>query len=411
MSKSNRKPYRKILSKFFNVEKKQIKLSENKDGSYKLKIKSLSTETLNEFLDFERLERSKATLQDSPSESLTTAKIEDDSPLCAIDPNQTPTTSYKAIEMDLSLPLTAQVESIKLPFAFNEISLPCDCTHCRLKNAYDLLIKARTELKQFSSANTIPTRKKAVANPPLKTKYNQLRAKLKLLNKTYLSFCRHFLGLVGTLSHPFIRPHPSNTNLLPTSKPKPNSVSYLSVAKEKVLFTIPSNCLNQSEPVEVVALPSEATLKDDKDSIANLNQPNSLYQVDEPTLKHAPLHKCIHCEIHPIVLKLRHENSLHNKLCKNIKNLHRESQKAQKLKKNKILNSLCTLRKEKIAIVKRIKEHQEVIAQLLCKYKDVVQPHPTLSSVSALKDLNMISYLSEDNIRVRLLLVKSCINH
>lgn len=404
----------KAIGKAFNIKKKHIELKKTANGSFQLNIKNLTAESLDAFALSKRSEFTDIKLK---PEFTNTTVIEQNNIIedNASSKDHIPDVHELSIgtensdKVDLEIPTTTKVEEITLPKSFEDIPLPCNCINCELNSTYKLFQKAQADFKNYLKQQPIPKRK-GPNDKPVNRKRRGLRANRKFHARTILTIGNNLANLIPTQRGNIALPHPSSPNLQLTAKAM--IVRYSTKNNKRVEFTIPSACLENKLDLEsdlsVVAdetLPPVSSNEVELYKTDNLIEPimNAL-----PPKANASTCECIYCVIYPIVLKLRSNDRQSKILQDKIKSLQAKKPKVLKFKRAEISRSIAKLQKQKNVILKSSNKFKNDISKKLSCYGDIAHPHPTRISINLLQKANMISYLSKDEIRVQLTLVKKC---
>lgn len=267
----------KALSKAFNIKENQIKIKHSQDGSYQLKLKKISAETIGNIIQND-------------------ADIDD--PL-TLD------------ESTINASKTIEDEKITRPKTFNEIPLPCNCPNCQLNTAYELYLVSQNNLRVFSKKHALPTRRKIKSSSSLKRVYGNLLTEKKRLSKTLTAHKRNILDLIVKVDANIAVP---STTLLDCFSINPSTkvLTYKTPKNQIEHFVIPSTCINQTGSV-VLNNPSSRV-----DESANSTQkeiPTTNNTNQEATHKHCG--ECFRCSIANTLDKYNTANQEHQKCVNN----------------------------------------------------------------------------------------------
>lgn len=400
----------KAIGKAFNIKKKHIELKQNKNGSFQLNIKNLTAESLDKFALTERSEFTFIKLKPDHSNTITLGPIDviEDTP-SSNEPDMSELSVDNSLKVDLDIPTTTNVEEVTLPKSFEDIPLPCNCINCELNLMYNLLHSAQDNFKRCIDEQPMPK-----SQGPRNKRIIRKRKAVKLNRKSHHKMINSIRNNLATIlaKHKDINAqlHPSNPNVQLTAKAK--TVRYSTKNNKRVEFTIPSVCLGKQLSVEsnLTEVTDEIIPPESSKDIELVQTNNATDPIMSALLpkENTSNCECIHCVIYPIVLKLRSANSQSRTIQGKIKSLQTELHKVAKSKRAEISRTIATFRKQKKVFSTSSNKLKQDIALKLSCYGDITQPHPTRSSVSSLKKANMISYLSKDEIRVQLTLVKKC---
>jgi len=364
------------LSTAFNIKKKHINIQQSEDGSYQLKIKKISAETIGNIIQNNHLVFSFVDLKTTPISSVK-----------AIDPNASSNTIIigPMNEADVNASPTIEDESITLPKTFNEIPLPCNCPNCQLNIAYELYIEGQNNLQVFLKKHELPSRRKIRSSSILNQVYGDLLSQKKRLARTLTTHKRNILDLIVKANANIAEPNKArldNFSIDPSNK----VLTYNATRNQVAYFTIPSTCLNQDESANSTT-----------ETPATINT----YNLDGQNCD------CMICEL----------NSKYNQL----KYLQSEFKKtfnsqyfanSQRPKKNVTRSMRNKRRAERKLLAKQIDTIGKEIATQIPKLGVIVAlPNPKCPSLQPAEKHNTVRYSSITNKRIEFVIPSECLNN
>lgn len=367
----------KTLSTAFNIKKKHINIQQNEDGSYQLKIKKISAETIGNIIQNNHLALSSVDLKTPPISSVKT-----------IDPMS---------DADINALPTIDNESITLPKSFNEIPLPCDCLNCQLNTAYELYIQGQNNLQDFLKIHKLPPQRKIRSSSTLKQAYGDLLSQKKRLSRVLTAHKRNILDLIVKANTNIAEPNKSRLDKF-SIDPSNKVLTYNAIRNQVAYFSIPSTCLNQAGSF-VLNKPSPR-VDDSADSTKGRSSAINSNTLDGQNCD------CITCELN---FKYNQLKRLQSDFKKTFNIQHHAN--SPRLKKNVTRSMRNKRRAERKLLAKQIDILGKEIAIQIPKLGVIVAlPNPKCPSLQPTDKHNTVRYSSITNKRIEFVIPSKCLN-